>query len=77
MGNAEGSLGPGVGVGVFVGVAVAVAVTGLLVALFVPRRRLWIRATGTEVEFAGLSRGEDPGLENELKRVVDRVAPRR
>lgn len=58
-------------------VAVAVAVTGLLVALFVPRRRLWIRATGTEVEFAGLSRGEDPGLENELKRVVDRVAPRR
>ncbi|MET0933894.1 MAG: cytochrome c biogenesis protein ResB [Mycetocola sp.] len=40
---------------------------GLLTSLFVPRRRVWIKATdnpdGTVlVEYAGLARGEDPGL---------------
>ncbi|MFU8947694.1 cytochrome c biogenesis protein ResB [Mycetocola zhadangensis] len=40
---------------------------GLLTSLFVPRRRVWIKATdnadGTvRVEYAGLARGEDPGL---------------
>ncbi|MET0885662.1 MAG: cytochrome c biogenesis protein ResB [Mycetocola sp.] len=40
---------------------------GLLTSLFVPRRRVWIKATdnadGTvRIEYAGLARGEDPGL---------------
>jgi cytochrome c biogenesis protein len=40
---------------------------GLLTSLFIPRRRVWIKATdnadGTvRVEYAGLARGEDPGL---------------
>ncbi|MET4640208.1 cytochrome c biogenesis protein ResB [Mycetocola sp. 2940] len=40
---------------------------GLLTSLFVPRRRVWIKATDTPdgtvlVEYAGLARGEDPGL---------------
>lgn len=40
---------------------------GLLTSLFVPRRRVWVKATdnadGTvRVEYAGLARGEDPGL---------------
>jgi cytochrome c biogenesis protein len=40
---------------------------GLLTSLFVPRRRVWIKATnnadGTvRVEYAGLARGDDPGL---------------
>ena len=39
---------------------------GLLVSLFVPRRRLWVKAhpaaEGVRVEYAGLARGEDPAL---------------
>ncbi|MBB2976685.1 cytochrome c biogenesis protein [Microbacterium endophyticum] len=42
------------------------ATLGLLVALFVPRRRMWVKATSTEtgvrIEYAGLARGEDPTL---------------
>jgi cytochrome c biogenesis protein len=40
--------------------------TGLLTALFVPRRRVWVKATetdaGVRLEYAGLARGEDPTL---------------
>ncbi len=39
---------------------------GLMVGLFVPRRRMWIKviadAEGTRLEYAGLARGEDPNL---------------
>jgi cytochrome c biogenesis protein len=42
---------------------------GLLVSLFVPRRRVWVKAVpsrskagGTRLEYAGLARGEDPTL---------------
>ncbi|CAN5236364.1 cytochrome c biogenesis protein ResB [soil metagenome] len=41
---------------------------GLLVSLFVPRRRVWIKVVpgmktgGSRVEYAGLARGEDPTL---------------
>lgn len=39
---------------------------GLLVSLFVPRRRVWVKAVedagGTRLEYAGLARGEDPAL---------------
>jgi cytochrome c biogenesis protein len=39
---------------------------GLLLALFVPRRRMWVKATADEgrvrLEYAGLARGEDPTL---------------
>ncbi len=42
------------------------ATAGLLAALFVPRRRMWVKATvqGRTVvlEYAGLARGEDPTL---------------
>jgi cytochrome c biogenesis protein len=42
------------------------ALLGLLTALFVPRRRLWVKATPdgsiVRVEYAGLARGEDPTL---------------
>lgn len=33
---------------------------GLGLSLFVPRRRMWVRATGDTVEVAALARGEDP-----------------
>jgi len=44
------------------------AVAGLLTSLFIPRRRVWVKASDTEdgtirLEYAGLARGEDPGLD--------------
>jgi cytochrome c biogenesis protein len=36
---------------------------GLLVSLFVPRRRMWVKAVAGRLEYAGLARGEDPTLE--------------
>ena len=48
-------------------IAVAAAVAGLALSLFVPRRRVWVRATrrddGTDVEVGALSRGDDPSLQ--------------
>src|SRR5690606_26606223 len=42
------------------------AVAGLLTSLFIPRRRMWIKAVpgdgGTRLEYAGLARGEDSAL---------------
>jgi cytochrome c biogenesis protein len=42
------------------------AVGGLLTSLFIPRRRMWIKAVagagGVRLEYAGLARGDDPGL---------------
>jgi cytochrome c biogenesis protein len=44
----------------------ALAVAGLLLALFVPRRRMWVKAAPDgatlRIEYAGLARGEDPTL---------------
>ena len=49
---------------------------GLMVSLFVPRRRVWVKAAtrrdGTMVlEYAGLARGEDPGLERAVAEFAD------
>ncbi|HKT56085.1 MAG TPA: cytochrome c biogenesis protein ResB [Microbacterium sp.] len=50
------------------------AIAGLLLALFVPRRRMWVKATradgGLRLEYAALARGEDPTL----KAAVDALA---
>jgi cytochrome c biogenesis protein len=35
---------------------------GLLVSLFIPRRRMWVKAVDGRLEYAGLARGEDPTL---------------
>ena len=44
----------------------ALAVLGLVLALFIPRRRMWVKATvvagAVHLEYAGLARGEDPTL---------------
>jgi ResB protein required for cytochrome c biosynthesis len=50
---------------------------GLLTSLFVPRRRMWVKAVpqtdGTlRLEYAGLARGEDPGLDAAVAAVVQR-----
>lgn len=40
---------------------------GLVVSLWVPRRRLWVvaeqRGDGVRLQYAGLSRGDDPNIE--------------
>ncbi|MCR2799892.1 cytochrome c biogenesis protein ResB [Microbacterium sp. zg-Y818] len=52
------------------------ATLGLMVALFVPRRRMWVKAvpdgSTVRLEYAGLARGEDPTL----SAAVDDVARR-
>ena len=54
----------------------SLATVGLAVGLFVPRRRIWIKArTSTDglqlhLEYAGLARGEDPTL----RRAVEQIA---
>lgn len=58
--------------------SVLVAVAGLLTSLFVPRRRLWVavrrREDGTtQVEVAGLARGDDPRLEQVVDAVADEL----
>jgi len=50
---------------------------GLLTSLFVPRRRLWVKAVeqpdgSVRLEYAGLARGEDPGLEAAVSALADR-----
>nr|WP_309104366.1 cytochrome c biogenesis protein ResB [Microbacterium sp.] len=51
---------------VWVLVFALLALGGLMLALFVPRRRVWVKATGANdsvfLEYAGLARGEDPTL---------------
>lgn len=49
---------------------------GLLTSLFIPRRRVWVKAIETEsgirLEYAGLARGEDPGLARAVAEVRER-----
>ncbi len=55
---------------------VIVAVAGLLTSLFIPRRRVWARATGdpasgTTLEWAGLARSEDARLVDAVRDLAD------
>jgi len=50
---------------------------GLLTGLFVPRRRVWVKAVEHEdgsirLEYAGLARGEDPGLDGAVADIAAR-----
>src|SRR5690606_15345560 len=51
---------------VWVLVFALLALGGLMLALFVPRRRMWVKAVAADgevrLEYAGLARGEDPTL---------------
>ncbi|WP_347401220.1 cytochrome c biogenesis protein ResB [Microbacterium esteraromaticum] len=65
------------------------ALGGLGLALFVPRRRMWVKATASDsdsihLEYAGLARGEDPTLAAAVddlvrghERLLDGTAPQR
>jgi cytochrome c biogenesis protein len=52
------------------------ATSGLLAALFVPRRRMWVKATAeghtVRLEYAGLARGEDPALADAVEQFAQR-----
>lgn len=52
------------------------AIAGLLLSLFVPRRRLWVKALsddgGITLQYAGLARGDDPTLEQAVAQLKDR-----
>ncbi|PJJ65025.1 cytochrome c biogenesis protein ResB [Compostimonas suwonensis] len=50
---------------------------GLLTSLFVPRRRVWVKAIEGDdgelrLEYAGLARGEDPALADAVTAIADR-----
>ncbi len=52
-------------------------VLGLLTSLFIPRRRVWVKAVESpdgalRFEYAGLARGEDPGLEAAIADIAKR-----
>ena len=55
-----------------------VAVGGLVLSLFVPRRRVWVRvrttADGTVLEVAGLARSDDPALEDDVRALASSLA---
>lgn len=65
----------------WMGLFAALAIAGLISSLFLPRRRVWVRiepvAGGSVVHAAALARGDDPGLQRELERVLSPVTPRR
>ncbi|MFF1876117.1 cytochrome c biogenesis protein ResB, partial [Kitasatospora herbaricolor] len=49
---------------------------GLLTSLFVPRRRIWVKAVdnadgSVTLEYAGLARGEDPNLLGAIRDIAD------
>ena len=54
----------------------ALATAGLITALFVPRRRIWVKVTPQghtlQVEYAGLARGEDPTLDAAVGQIAQR-----
>ncbi len=56
---------------------VILAVLGLLSSLFIPRRRVWVKAVelaggDLRLEYAGLARGEDPRLEAAVAAIAER-----
>lgn len=59
---------------VWVLVFALLALAGLMLALFVPRRRMWVKATASDaavnLEYAGLARGEDPTLASAVDDLV-------
>jgi len=62
---------------VWVLVFAVLVVGGLVTSLFIPRRRVWIKAlTGSDgvvtLEYAGLARGDDPGLDAAVAELADK-----
>jgi cytochrome c biogenesis protein len=57
----------------------ALVVAGLVTSLFIPRRRIWVKAVTAKdgsitLQYAGLARGDDPGLDAAVADLADRHA---
>ncbi|MCU1482263.1 MAG: cytochrome biosis protein [Subtercola sp.] len=57
----------------------ASGLAGLLISLFIPRRRVWVKASentdgSLSLEYAGLARGEDPRLVSAVADIAERHA---
>jgi cytochrome c biogenesis protein len=57
----------------------SLSLAGLIASLFVPRRRMWVKAVpaaggGLSLEYAGLARGDDPGLVAAVAELAERHA---
>ena len=55
------------------------AVGGLITSLFIPRRRVWVKAVVGDdgvmtLEYAGLARGDDPGLATAVAEIAEKHA---
>lgn len=59
-------------------VSALLVLAGLLTSLFVPRRRMWVTVAadgdGVRLQYAGLARGDDAGLERAVGDLADRHA---
>ena len=51
-------------------ISAALVLIGLGLSLFVPRRRMWVRIKGGDVEVAALARGEDPMVERAARELA-------
>ena len=61
---------PGKSYALFGGIA---AILGLIFSLYGRRRRIWVRINGTQVEVAGLSKNNAPGLDKEIAELASRL----
>lgn len=61
---------PGTGIALL---AAIMAIAGLMLSLFVPRRRMWVRVNADTVELAGLSRTDEAGLKPTVAEFTDVV----
>jgi cytochrome c biogenesis protein len=62
---------------IFVLIFAILILAGLLTSLFVPRRRMWVKAIEQEdgslrIEYAGLARGDDPNLRAAVAALADK-----
>src|SRR5690606_21297348 len=59
-------------------ISALVAAGGLILSLFVPRRRVWVRvrstADGAVLEVAGLARSDDPTLEADVHALASKLS---
>ena len=54
--------------------AVSLVMTGLILSLFVPRRRIWLRRGDGEVQIAGLARTENAAPHKDVQQLADMLA---
>ncbi|GAB3401995.1 cytochrome c biogenesis protein ResB [Schumannella luteola] len=65
----------------FVLALAVISILGLLISLFIPRRRVWVAATADEgggavLEYAALARGDDPRLDDAVLEIEKQLAKR-